>query len=268
MKALRFLHIPKTAGSTLSFILNRLYKNEIFFSFTGDATLDDQRFSALSEYEKNNIGVFIGHAPVVTGIRQADDATIVTFLRDPVDRVRSICQHVSEGKSQYLLEKYPPDKFCLDEFLESGIMELSNYQTTMLVNQRNKVSPISINKMSEMEAREAALENLLDKISCFGLQEYFDESLIMLSSTLNWKMPLYESKNKKNINNLIQFEKSHLERIEDLNRIDIEVYRLAKEIFVCAIESEEFDRNKLKRFQLLNKLAGNIGVSIMDKIIR
>lgn len=93
-----------------------------------------------------------------------------------------------------------------------------------------------------------------NKISYFGLQEYFDESLIAFSLALNWRMPIYAIKNKKNINKRIQFEKHHLERIAALNAMDLAVYRSAKEHFVRLLDSVAFDEAKLKCFQCINKL--------------
>ena len=268
MKPLRFLHIPKTAGSTLSYILNRIYKNEKCFSFTGDADLDTKRFYTLSEYDRENVGLFVGHAPIITGISQADNATTITFLRDPVERVKSFCQHVSEGKSPYLIHQFPPDNFNLDKLLNSGILELSNFQAMTLVNQRNKDAPVSINNMSVIEAEEVAIDNLFNKIECYGLQEYFDESLIYLSLSLGWKMPFYISKNKKNNSKLIEFKEHHIKRIEELNNIDIEVYKLARKQFTDKMDSVDFDKNRLKKFQFYNSFAGNSSIPILERIIK
>lgn len=251
IEPIRFLHIPKTAGSTFTGILKRQYLGRKSFEFTGKGTSDIKNFEALSDNDKTQIELFFGHAPLVTGIDLADNARTLTFLRDPISRVKSFCQHVSEGKSPYLIKAFPPETFNLDVFLESGNGELSNLQTKFLVNLGGFGSPFP-DKMSASEAKDTALENLFNKILHFGLQEYFDESLIIFTKTLNWNMPFYISRNKKNPNKLIKFEKKHLLRIAELNAIDIEVYRLAKERFINVLNSVEFDKTKLKHFQFVN----------------
>ena len=261
MERLRFLHIPKTAGSTFTSILNRQYYGKKKFTFTGDLASNIKRFEALSKDEREKVVLFTGHAPIATGIREADDATIITFLRDPITRVKSFCQHVSEGKSTYLINDFPPNSFDLDHFLRSGINELSNLQTKMLINHGTWPPPPLDQHMSASEARDAALKNLFCKISYFGLQEYFDESLIIFSSALNWRMPFYASQNIKNISKLIEFEKRHLALISELNAIDIEVYKLAREQFIKTLHSIEFDKGKLKRFQAVNAFASPILMS-------
>lgn len=196
--------------------------------------------------------LFTGHESFMTGINRIDSATTITFIRDPISRVKSFCQHVFEGKSPYLIHDFPPEAFRLNDFLESGNGELSNLQTKMLVNYGRCAPPLLLENMSASEAKDLALENLFNKISHFGLQEYFDESLIVFLLALNWRMPLYSSKNKKNTSKLIQFEKHHIKRIAELNSTDMEVYRLAKEQFACLLDSEAFDKEKLKRFHQIN----------------
>jgi len=225
MKRLRFLHIPKTGGSTLGAILRRQYWNKKRFRFTGNAISDRNRFEALPEHDKENTVLFYGHAPIVTGVKEADNATTITLLRDPINRVKSFCQHVAGGKSKYLINGFPPDAFNLDSFLESGNEELSNLQTKFLIDSSDPQSSLLIKNMSVHAAKDKALDNLFNKILHFGLQEYFDQSLIIFSSALNWRMPVYASKNKKNIRRSIQFERRHLEMITALNTIDLEVYR-------------------------------------------
>lgn len=264
MNPLRFLHIPKTAGSTFTDILYREYSAKKIFSFASGFVADRERFQAMSETDKANVALFVGHAPIGTGIREADEATTITFLRDPILRAKSFCQHVSEGKSPHLVRDFPPKRFDLDRFLDSGNGELTNLQTKMLVCRRVGSSSGTIDNMSAAEARDAALDNLYNKIAHFGLQEYFDESLIIFSSAFDWKIPVYHSLNKNNSGNLLRFEKRHLDRLAELNAIDIEVYSCAKERFMNVLGSSDFDEARLRRLRLVNNPVGRL----VEKIVR
>jgi len=259
MDRLRFLHIPKTAGTTFTNILHRQYPAKRRFELNAHIASNLERFAALPEEERRNILLFTGHAPIISGLDEADNATIITFLRNPVSRVQSFCQHVFEGKSPHLIERFPPGKFSLDEFLGSGGHEISNVQTKMLINTGNCSSPALINQMSPGDARDLALDNLYNKVSHFGLQEYFDESLIIFSSELNWSMPVYYTRNTRKTGNRLKFEQRHLDKIAELNAIDIEVFDQAKEVFLRLRNSNKFDENKLLRFRRLNnKLVGQL----------
>lgn len=256
MRPLRFLHIPKTAGTTFTSILQRPFLINETFRFTGNIDSDRERFEALPKEERERVMLFTGHAGITTGIKRADDAITITFLRDPISRVKSFCQHVSEGKSPYLLDKFPPQTFNLDAFLESGNDELSNLQTKMLISQ----DPSTLLKdTTETEIINLTLDTLYNKISHFGLQEYFDESLIIFASDLNCRIPFYSSQNKKNTAMLLQFEKHHVAKIASLNKIDLEVYRLAKEHFLASLKISSLANTKLRCFQFINKLGGSVG---------
>jgi hypothetical protein len=84
MNRLRFLHIPKTAGSTFTGCLAYQYFGKRHFSFTGHYQADINRFMSLSTSKKQKIALFTGHAPILTGIDIADNAKTITFLREPV----------------------------------------------------------------------------------------------------------------------------------------------------------------------------------------
>jgi hypothetical protein len=252
MSLLRFMHIPKTGGSTFGLILRHQYRGKGDFSFSGDIASDIHRFKSLSEHERNNVELFKGHAPISTGLPEADNAMIITFLRDPIDRVKSFCHHVSEGKSPYLRKEFPPESFSLDRFLESGNAELSNLQTKMLINSGSCASPVLLESMSPAEARDMALTNLYGRVSYFGLTEFFDQSLAIFSQSLNWSIPVYVSLNRKHTTGSIEFKERHLSRIAELNSIDIEVYDAARARFMDIAESVEFHNTKLKLFLSIN----------------
>ena len=254
MNRLRFLHIPKTAGSTFSNLLRRQYLGKGHFVFTGVDEADRARFAALPEAKRNRVVLFTGHAPLVTGFKEADEATIITFLRDPLNRVKSFCQHVAEGKSPHLRGAFPPESFSLDAFLASGNGELSNLQTKMLINGAQAESSVLIDRMSAAQARDTALENLYSRVYRFGLQDHFDESLMIFAEALGWSMPLYAALNKKNAGRMIEFKPRHLERIVELNALDIEVYARAREHFRATL-LPQVDLEKLKKFRNMQHLA-------------
>ena len=227
MNKIRFLHIPKTAGTTFTDCLNRFYKGRHFL-FSGDLQKDKARYRKISKSKRGQISMFGGHAPRITGIPEVDTLPIITFFRDPVERVKSYCQHVSEGKSRHLLKDYPPSKFNLDAFLDSGINELSNIQTKLILGEQKQQLPDADKKT----ILETAVKVLKKDITCFGFTEQFDKSLVLLHYKLGWKKwPVYKKLNVKNRQKLITFSEDHIKKIRELNEIDIEVYNKALDLF-------------------------------------
>lgn len=247
MDDLRFLHIPKTAGKTFSYILVSQYGPLKSFRLTGDLQLDISRWKKLSSSKQQNKSLFICHSPLSTGIDRADNATIITLLRDPVNRVKSFCQHVYEGKSSYLVNKYPPYSFEPEDILKKGEVELNNLYVNILVG-GNPQAGDTLRKtgLTDSELLEKAWETLQSKITSFGLLEHFDTSLLLFQKQLKWKSPpCYDILNKKSHKRRIQFDSKHIEMIKEMNYLDIALYERAKDHFLQQTASiTEEDKKK------------------------
>jgi hypothetical protein len=87
------------------------------------------------------------------------------------------------------------------------------------------------------------------------LQEYFDESLLMFARKLGWDTPYYEYVNRKNNSCLLTFERRHIDKIIELNPIDIELYRVARKAFEENILSEGELKSRVNKFKRKQKFA-------------
>lgn len=224
---IRFLHLPKTAGTSFSECLARIYPGERF-NFTGDLKQDYERYASLAPETRERIRLVAGHSPRSTGILEVDNLPTVTFLRDPVERVKSFCQHVSEGKSPSLLDLFAPTAFDLDEFLECGNPQLSNLQTKMLLgNQSYELPP-----ENRVTLVNRAASVLREGFVCVGIVEQFDASLVLFHHKLRWEQwPVYRKLNVGDSSKSLEFGEHHLSKIRELNALDIQVYEHAVEMF-------------------------------------
>jgi hypothetical protein len=223
------MHIPKTAGISFYDCLERLYPGEHFL-FSPDTAADLIRYRNLDPARRRRITLFGGHTPRTIGEEEIDGLPVITMLRNPVSRVKSFCQHIRDGKSAVLRDRYPPEIFDLDRFLDSGMDRLENLQTRLLLG-RGNFRTFTYPDGPPDRLAEAALAVLTDDLICFGLTELFEESLMLFRRRLKWGWPEYQRLNPRNEANLLNFEKRHIEKIRRLNAVDLQVYRAAASVF-------------------------------------
>jgi hypothetical protein len=232
MDKIRFLHIPKTAGTSFADVLTRMYPGECY-TFTGLLADDLERYKALKTDTRERTTVICGHSPRVTGIPEIDELPVITFLRDPVERVKSFCQHVSERRDRYWEEMFPPGTFDLDKFLDSKTIGLSNFQAMMLLGNRGYGQFIK----DPREIVDQVMHVLQNDIDCFGIVEDYDTSLVLFRRVLGWEQwPVYRILNVAKNSKRLTFTGDQIAKIRSLNAIDIQVYTRALRLFREQVE--------------------------------
>src|SRR5678815_616084 len=81
-----FLHIPKTAGSTLDKIIDHQYKRTSIFT---RAYISMDEFKILPEAHREKIRVLRGHMHFGVHEYLPQSSIYITILRNPIDRVIS-----------------------------------------------------------------------------------------------------------------------------------------------------------------------------------
>jgi len=210
-KLLAFVHIEKAAGTTLIHILRRSF----FLRYLDVRPLrrtEAEMFDAQDLKEVIRINPWVraigGHSvrPVSNLEEVAAEIDYVTVLRDPCRRFLSMFRYgVDVLKRPHTIE----------EFLENPAMH--NFQTT---------------KIAGSADLELAKSILSERFLAVGTVEGLDEFLVYLTHALEpWKFyPAYEV---QNVGPTALVEDPLLEqygdRILDVNRIDIELYRYVNE---------------------------------------
>ena len=235
----RFLHIPKTSGSTFDECLFALHWRPYLlrhrFVFSGNLRLDRRRYQAMTPAARGRVAICMGHAPLHTGCEELDDLPTLTLLREPVSRVKSFCQHVSEGKSPNIYRSDQGQPFDLDEFLASGRIQLNNFQSRMILGDEDYALPSGD---TQVLARQA-ISSLESDFCCYGLTEDFDRSLLLFRQVLGWRSwPIYRSRNAGNPRALLRFEPRHIQRIRELNVLDEQLYASAREGFYRRVATQ------------------------------
>jgi hypothetical protein len=255
-KLIYFLHIPKAAGSTFNgFLINKNYsQNERFRIIPTPG--EEIRFK--NQDNKEDLKIVHGH--FLFGLHEAGNIpfTYFTLLRDPVSRIISFYSFIREQKTHALHSKAM--EMNLTEFLLSQVTtEVNNGQLRYISGLRG----VGFGNCSR-EQLQIAKDNLDKYFSVVGITEYFDETILLLSHTFNWKHKYYISQNKTK--NKIKITDRDIKTIRELNELDFELYEYGKKIFFSTLHNRIPDiDSRIKRYKLINKryqLANNIYSSI------
>lgn len=231
-----FLHVPKTAGTTLWLILRRQYSPAAVVRADGPAAL-----AALPDAQRDGARVLLGHLPY--GVHPFPrPPTCVTVLRDPLERTLSHYGH-------WLRSADRPAP--LADWLDAGDPTIDNLQTRMLAGPEAVTLPFG---QCDRAVFERAARNLTEGVALAGLTERFDETLLLLQRLLGWGLPCYVPENVgANRVRSADLPPALRQRIHDMTRWDRALYALAAGRFDerIAQEGPRF-ADSLRRFRVAN----------------
>jgi len=218
-----FIHIPKTAGTTLTSLLNsKFHQSKICPAEVWSEVIDIPR-EELAQYQ-----LFRGHFFYDIGELLPRKPVYITMLRHPIERVISGYEFMRRNvptRTEALLNHHKAKTMTLMEYvsdLENPSM--SNSQTRHLSLNRCKDEP---------EEWLAIAKRHLTEFACFGLVERFQDSMALLSYTFGWN-PLAEYSNLMIGSRQLkqdQLAPEVLEMIAHRNALDLALYEYAQELF-------------------------------------
>jgi len=228
-EAIIFLHLPKTAGTTLNRLIEWEYPLSEMYSV--DPVLFEwsaARLRKLSPDRLRKIRIFKGH--MLFGLHEVlpQAASYITVLREPVDRVISAFYFMRSYKLHPLYWKFHWGNWTLEDFVRRSRRD--NVQCKIIAG-------ADYYKPATAEVFERAKHNLLRHFSVVGLSERFDETLALMKLRFGWKLNSYSSFNvtrarpKKH-----ELPKTTLDLIIEKNSFDIALYECARTIFDDAVK--------------------------------
>ena len=241
-----FLHIGKTAGSTLRQVLKRQFPSSHLTVRARQRPRTDTiaDFARLPEADRLRPRLIMGHT--VYGLHEGvpRPCTYVTMLRHPVKLAFSQYRYVQRIPSHHHHEAVKD--LTLEEYVASRIsFEMDNSQTRAIAGDLGTPVGECTDEMLELAKR-----NLDEHFSWFGLTERFDESLILLRRTFAWKDVRYVSRNvSRSRADLTQAQR---ELLEQANRLDMELYAYAQQVMDERIAAEPGFAEELERFKRAN----------------
>ena len=261
-ETLIFLHIPKTAGTTLHQIIDRHYSIErIYWVHATQVAESITAFKNLPEEQRGRYQLIKGHMGFGLHKFVPHPCRYFTLLRDPVKRIISHYYHVLRTPNHYLHQVVTEKNMDLKAFVSSGIsLELDNGQTRMLAASLGDEEDKIEFGCASTELLETAKQHLQEYFSVVGVMEEFDKTLLLLKKKLGWSNILYARKNtgKNKKTQKSEISADALAAIKQQNALDLELYEFAKQLLAEDVIAQDTDfEQELKTFQQMNQQYGS-----------
>jgi hypothetical protein len=220
-----FIHIPKTAGSTLA----RVFKSNYVWwprrkVFVADSTLKEGPLEKYSDAQLRSVRLVHGHVAFGIHAYFPQPCVYVTYLRDPIKRLVSFYNYIHEEPRHYLYEQVATAGMTMEEFLTSDMtIELDNLQVRMLTGTEKSVP---FGALTEVHYKQA-LDNINAHFAFVGITEHFDESLLMMRDAISWNFfPLYvrAMTGSRTGRKPCDLSPDALRLMEERNRFDVRLY--------------------------------------------
>ena len=229
-EALIFLHIPKTAGTTLNRIIEWQYSP--FAIFTMDPyriRATPERLKRLPEGRRRRLRVVRGH--LFYGIHEflPQGATYITMLREPVARVLSAYYFILRRPLHPLHRKLKRERLGVEDCLRL-FPHRHNLQCRLIAGVKDTAT-------GDERLLDIAKENLTKSFSVVGICERFEESLILMAKTFGWEVPFYENQKVSKRRSMVEPKLADL--IREYNRLDDELYEFGKKLFEQNLRKKE-----------------------------
>lgn len=275
--AVIFLHIGKTAGTTMRRVLRRQYPASAIL-WTRNRTLlpvdeDESRlprertlayFAGLPEEQRRRASLIIAHTVFGVHDHIPRPSTYITLLRNPVALTLSQYSYI-RGTSRHRLHDEAMRHDTVESFIASGVaLQTDNSQTRAISG--DTMTPFG-GCTPEMLATAKA--NIEERFSVVGLTERFDETLLLLQRAFGWRNVHYVRANVTPAHRRPPLPESTRRAIEEQNRFDMDLYAWASARFEDAIRATPGFDESLRRFRQRNRLYrpwGHLTYTIPKKV--
>lgn len=238
-----FVHVPKTAGTSAIEWIQRHYSfSEILFEASQWSELRDL-FQTRSADWFNGKRFIRGHfgSYIVKFFSPTNGYRYVTVLRDPVERTISNFWHIKRSPDAGLYHLVKHHQFQLENFLEHPLTRpyASNYQVRNFAYELDRDYGADLNLLrsnlvfpGDIGAAELTrAKSFLSSIDAVGFSEDLSGFVNALSNRFGFFTDDELGKYRSYRNESESISPALLDKIRDLNRLDIELYEWARARF-------------------------------------
>ncbi len=229
MNTIVFNHIPRTGGTTLRIILNKVYGEEnVFFIKSKDIGLSIKEFREMTCKERSKYKVISGHGANLF-LDLVENPFRICILREPVSMFISQYYYLRESSNSNFLEEVRMLS-SFSDYVDYAVDKGQDNMLTRFLNESHQWLTNTKVKLIETDKIQMAKDALENYNAIFDLSN-FDEGVFALSKMLKWKsIPLYKRSNKSEKQSDRIVTSDDLKRISIILKPDIEVYNYFQNI--------------------------------------
>ena len=226
-RTLLFTHVPKTAGTTLDYILRAVAMTQripflramgsIYGQFHGVGKGEPLReFARWPDSALAQQAYVSGHLPYGVHKRLSRPYCYITILRDPLPRLLSQYRFGIQRGGWY-------ETTTVAQVMEKGQMA-DNIQTRQIAGITDRTTPVTA------ETLKTAIAHLRAEYSVVGVSERFDDSLKLLITLLGWPDVAYGNRQVTAGAPSAELMQQGQEAAQRFFGYDLELYAVAKEL--------------------------------------
>ena len=221
-----FDHLPKCGGTTLNAYLDQHYpKRKIFSTDGSNPTKSVRLFKDLPKQQRHGYSLVKGHFAKALFDYVDPECLKVTVLRDPVERIISHYYYARRTPNHYLYSIIHNSEMSLEDYANSSD-ELRNWYTAHFSG-----LPVDVAEEKPEESMAKAADILLTHYDIIGFLDKFPLFIDNLrkQANLGYEYNNYRANVTQNRPNIESIPQSTIEKIEQLNYLDIALYRKIRE---------------------------------------
>lgn len=233
-------------------ILYMNYKKDQIF-LAREMWKGNPNFHRLIGEQKKNISLLMGHMPF--GLHRnlpPESFEYFTLVRDPIDRIISLYKHIQRFPDHHFAAEMKEHNYTLSDFFNLKLSPaFDNCQVRMLADAMN----VPFGEINETHL-QTAISNLEKYFPLAGVQDQFDEFIILLAARYQWRIPYYRRMkvNRGRRNSDAEISEGEKSLILNYNKLDEELYKYVKNRFHTTLLNSEPDiEHKLVKFRRRNK---------------
>lgn len=240
------LHMPKTAGTTLKGIMKKNYHPHKVVDLYDRFQTHNDVVKRLRGLDVNDVEWLNCHLSFGIHNYVSKEATYLTFLRNPVDRILS----------DYYFIKSSPKHALYNELKEKSLKDFQNEE----VHKNKQIKIIlgrPLEQPVELKDLDQAKENINSHFCFIGITEMFTESVYLMKNLFNWSHASHlktanrnVTKNRPKLHELDQVLK---EEIVNHNEVDFALYEYMKQHLNEKLQQLDSFSKKELRASLIRK---------------